>query len=858
MAQVRLQKRLRNLTFNGRGRLQDHLAEFDRISSELKSIGAGMENKEYVTQLLSSLPDDYHSVATSIEVLMSSKPDDVTPDSLKNLLLSEEERLVRMRGGEGPAVPESGNAFFGANRRRFQSPTRSQERKVRFGATPPPRPPTSYRGSSGGSRDGRSDQRPPEANFRGRCFKCSGRGHRRSQCPSRELSANAAENLEYEEEGHVFLASCSVHDGERDSDFDNAFSCSGRLHSNPCVGVNINNNTITWIVDSGSSHHLVKSEFRNFLIDSRQINRQINVAKEGESVKTVRVGNLSVYTSDGPGTVKCVYACNNLTHNLLSVRCLEDNGMKVVFADGMVTVSKNGKTLLKGFREGNTYRIRMELRALPQATLANNSSDLMHRRMGHSSVYPVRGICDICLRAKQTRRTFAKAIPADRKASRVLQWISSDVCGKFSPATFDGKLYYVSFIDHYTRFSVVYLITRKDEVESCFRKYVAMAEARFGKKVANLRCDGGGEYSSRTFKEYCEAKGIQIHYNISRNPENNGLAERLNRSCVEKARCMLYDSSLDKSMWGEAVKAAIYLLNRTPSSALPSGVTPSELWYGFKPDLSKIRLFGCEAYAHIPKEDRHGKFDERSQKAYMIGYCSNGWRLWVPARGKIINATSVVFNESGTPVRVVESESELDESQKSSVKESTSPVASPSRRNSSQDELESNEIRRSSRERRPPKHFEDYEMMLALSAGSLPSDVPRNYEEAVEMDDGWREAVDRELTSLVDNQTWELVVPPPGAHVIDSRWVFVNKEVNGRPVKKARLVARGYQQPRLEDEEDYAPVARLTTLRTLLAIAVERNMRFHQLDVKNAFIRSKLDCDVFMQLPKGLPQKEGM
>lgn len=111
---------------------------------------------------------------------------------------------------------------------------------------------------------------------------------------------------------------------------------------------------------------------------------------------------------------------------------------------------------------------------------------------------------------------------------------------------------------------------------------------------------------------------------------------------------------------------SVYLLNRTETSLLPAGTTPFEIWYDFKPDLKKIKLFGCVSYVHIPEEDRKSKLDERSKKMYMIGYCSNGYRLWDPCKKKVIHARSVIFDEnSATELRSrlveIEQEKEVEE-----------------------------------------------------------------------------------------------------------------------------------------------------------------------------------------------------
>ncbi|CAB0019674.1 unnamed protein product, partial [Nesidiocoris tenuis] len=146
---------------------------------------------------------------------------------------------------------------------------------------------------------------------------------------------------------------------------------------------------------------------------------------------------------------------------------------------------------------------------------------------------------------------------------------------------------------------------------------------------------------------------------------------------------------------------------------------------------------------------------------------------------------------------------------------------------------------------------------MALSAGCVSSDNPQTYKEAVEKDGKWREAVDLELSSLIKNNTWEYVVPPPNVPIIDSRWVFTEKMQDDQPVKKARLVARGYQQPVDDGENCYSPVARIVTLRVLLSLAVQHDWHLRQWDVKSAFLASQLDSVVYLRPPERLEVPEG-
>jgi len=188
-------------------------------------------------------------------------------------------------------------------------------------------------------------------------------------------------------------------------------------------------------------------------------------------------------------------------------------------------------------------------------------------------------------------------------------------------------------------------MNEKSEAFHYFKVFEAMAVAHFNLPLSRFRCDSGGEYLSNEMKAYFETKGIQYECAIRDTPEQVGVAERMIRSVAEKARCMLIESKLNKNLWNEAVLAAVYVINRSPTSALKDK-TPAETWYGYRPNLRKIKNFGCRAYLRPPKRLLDGKFSSRTLKCYMVGYCHNGYRLCCPAQNQVLEGRDVTFDES--------------------------------------------------------------------------------------------------------------------------------------------------------------------------------------------------------------------
>ncbi|BBG98496.1 hypothetical protein Prudu_007914 [Prunus dulcis] len=185
---------------------------------------------------------------------------------------------------------------------------------------------------------------------------------------------------------------------------------------------------------------------------------------------------------------------------------------------------------------------------------------------------------------------------------------------------------------------------RKDEVLKIFLKWKKMIETQSGRKIKTLRSDNGGEYKSDPFLKVCQDEGIVRHFTVRETPQQNGVAERMNRTLLEKVRCMLSNAGLGKAFWAEAITYASHLINRLPAAA-NEGKTPMEVWSG-KPctDYKYLHIFGCPAYYHV----RESKLDPRAKKALFMGFSTGvkGYRLWCPDEKKIVVSRDVTFDEA--------------------------------------------------------------------------------------------------------------------------------------------------------------------------------------------------------------------
>ncbi|MCO5596690.1 hypothetical protein L7F22_050758 [Adiantum nelumboides] len=457
---------------------------------------------------------------------------------------------------------------------------------------------------------------------------------------------------------------------------------------------------------------------------------------------------------------------------------------------------------------------------------------------------------------------FAFSQDGSVRATRKLQLVHSDVCGPMRTSSVGNSLYFVSFIDDFSRFCWVYPLKAKSHVFAIFQRYVSMVENETGCKVQTLRTDRGGEYMSGAFKDFLGKKGIKHQCTMPYTPQQNGVVKRKNGSLMEMARCMLKAKSLPHKLWMEAVACAAHVLNRCPTRALKT-ITPYESWYDRKPSVNYLRVFGCLAYAHIPQQLR-GKLDDKAVKCIFVGYSSGskGYRLYNPATNKIFESRDVIFAKTTAQPMVA---FDVPHIQTQDVFEGFLPSFVENQESQQVDNFdqsfdqhvtphdvekivcEEQEVLRE--ERTLPKWVQktlqdsklDAPLPRKIRAGTTfgreqvdlacfstlcDADEPDSFEQALELCVQWKDAMQQEIDSIHKNHTWDLVDLPTGKKPIGTKWVFkVKRKQDGTVDRyKARLVAKGYaQQKDIDYDETFAPTSRASTVRSLVANAAHHN-----------------------------------
>ena len=283
--------------------------------------------------------------------------------------------------------------------------------------------------------------------------------------------------------------------------------------------------------------------------------------------------------------------------------------------------------------------LQLSTRGVKRKLTNENSSSLWHKRLGHISKRRIErlvsdGILDsldftdfeICINCIKGKQTNTRRFGANR-ATNVLELIHTDICGSFPTVSWNGQQYFITFIDDFLGYGYLYLIHEKSQSLEVFKSFKVEVENQLNKRIKNIRSDRGGEYYGRydglgeqcpgPFSKFLEECDIVPQYTMLGSPSMNGVAERRNKMLKDKVRSMISHSNLPKSLWGEALKATAYILNRVPTKATTK--TPYEFWTSKKPSLKHLHIWGCLAEAR-PYRPHEKKLDSRTVSCYFIGY----------------------------------------------------------------------------------------------------------------------------------------------------------------------------------------------------------------------------------------------
>lgn len=517
--------------------------------------------------------------------------------------------------------------------------------------------------------------------------------------------------------------------------------------------------------------------------------------------------------------------------------------------------------------------------------------------------------CEPCVMGKHHRSPVP--LQATDRATRPLYRLHVDLCGPMTPS-YKGTHYLMLIVDDFSRFTWMTHLSQKSDALSAFIGYVAAAEAEHPDcKVARLRSDNGGEFISHAFNSWLATHGIKRELTVPYSPFQNGVVERMNRTVVEGSRTLLQAAGLPLSLWPLSCYASVYSRNRAPTTTICDR-TPFEAWYGVKPNLLHMRRFGCPAYDHVRREDR-AKMAAKAERRTFVGYAldSSGYLLWDgrkvvvsrdvhfvegklgsaearagEARGDtlappaaLVPAPAAAHNPPVVPAPVQDTSDDSDDSDDDDdekyapqdVADNSAPIENNKQRAARiyrENQLKKLTDRNPmSSGRLDPAPSTVHSLAFIVKGGAQVDTVapsePRSFKEALDGPQAaeWKKAGDSEINSLLKADTYTLVPRPTDRNVIGNKMVLkIKRGKDGTIIKfKCRLVAKGYLQRYGVDYVDtYAPVARLPSIRALIALTAHHDLELHQMDVKSAYLNGDLEEEIFMEQPEGyvIPGKE--
>ena len=520
------------------------------------------------------------------------------------------------------------------------------------------------------------------------------------------------------------------------------------------------------------------------------------------------------------------------------------------------------------------------------------------------------GICRGCALGQMTRRpqnSKSKTPPPNEPAPGRL--IFADVL--FSPIeSLQGHKTCAPLLCYAdTRYLWIYAMRSKGEVPEKIREWLLWMKAH-GKPiegVTTFRSDNGGEFVSRELDGILSEAGIKKE--MSAPYAHVGVAERQIRSAQTMARTILLAAGIKPGFWVEALHTAVHTLNRLTNNT-NTKITRYERFHGTKPDLSHLRTFGCQAYVASPPPDNPTaeKWTPHSLECRFVGYDPahpTSWRFWCPATHQFLVSDSAVFDEniysnvpsrdeSGGSAEVPSADREatitfiqdnllVDEDPSTSPESvSTAPpptVALPAPATAAggaepppRPPIPQEPTRVSMRQPKPNRNFDSNTWCTnsaqALFGETMPdpagqkANIPNTYKQATSESNPhhaeWRKAIEKEVQSLHQNETFTIMPRPEKCRVLGLKWVFRVKENQDGSIDryKARCTALGnLQRSGIDYGETFSPVVRYSTVRTLLAVAAQQDLLVHQMDVDTAFLYGIMseEKDVYVEVPPGYP-----
>jgi hypothetical protein len=412
----------------------------------------------------------------------------------------------------------------------------------------------------------------------------------------------------------------------------------------------------SWTLDSGATSHMTAN--RALFTSYKQLHgRPLTIyTADGNGTPAIGKGNVIIPLPDGNVRIRNVFHVPGLAVNLLSIPQLATSGTTITFTATDATLLRDGRIMAKAQNVGNRYILSSSNEAALACMEPLAPFDLWHKRLGHLGRKKIVGLntsttgliepigipvhippCDTCLRTKicKTNRRYIT-----RPATKILERVHTDFCGPLRFRGINNEVYVLTLMDEFSRKLWAIPTVYRTDLYPVFTHWQKTVERQTGRQLLSLRSDNAKEYEA--LGKTLVKQGIRTEFSVSHTPQQNGLAERVNRTIFSLARALLLQASLPARFWSLAVRASAYIQNRVLRAG--STKTPEELWTGRTPDVAHLRVWGCLAYGLDPATKR--KLDQPGARYIFVGYTESLHQYQLmDATGRISVAESVTFVE---------------------------------------------------------------------------------------------------------------------------------------------------------------------------------------------------------------------
>ena len=387
----------------------------------------------------------------------------------------------------------------------------------------------------------------------------------------------------------------------------------------------------------------------------------------GEKGKITQMGTIS----NGVLSFNKVNYVPELQHSLLSVSQICDKDFSAHFTKKECLILKPGVVipeewvLVRSERRNDAYIIDMNHNIPENVTclyskINERTAMLWHRRLGHANAKNlnriaknelVRGLpvkdfitfekCVACAQGKQHRQPHRTKLI--NTIDSLLQLLHMDLFGPVNVLSINRNSYCLVIIDDYSRFTWVFFLSAKSETPELIKRFITLIENQLNAKVKSIRSDNGTEFKNAVMDRFCAEKGILHQFSSVRTPQQNGVAERRNRTLIDAARTFLCDSKLPVIFWAEAINTACYVQNRVLLNKKQMK-TPYEAVYNHKPTVAHFRTFGCPCtLLHL---EATPKFNSKADDCYFVGYAGRtAYRVYNKSTRQIVESFDVRWLE---------------------------------------------------------------------------------------------------------------------------------------------------------------------------------------------------------------------